>query len=305
MPMEHKKQAHDAWTRRVNQSAAGNTLCLILDFSESIQLPYFRVRPSGLYFLSMPVVHICGVYDCSKLRYHQHDINVRLDTQGSFKNSDGVVSSLYFRLAKEGRADKPVDILLDNTCSQNKNRYTMAGFQWLCMLGKASEIRVWFLDVGHTKSALDSLFGAIKLVLRRYRRVMSLEELCAALAVTTCTPNVPEFIFDWRSKCEDLKVKGIPHIKKMFYFVINKDGVRCRSELEDGDLSPPQNMFPGVKSIPLQTVKHAKPIAPQPNRSKGLRVAFKHMNSLERAFWYRIGYAAVVQAAETHNQTSP
>ena len=120
--------------------ATDNTLCLILDFSASIMFPYFRIRLSQLYFLSMPCAHICGVYDCTKTRFHQHDVHVRLNTQSSFKNSDGVVTSMY--LSKEGRADKPVDILLDNTCSQNKNRYTMTGLQWLCMLGLASEIRV-------------------------------------------------------------------------------------------------------------------------------------------------------------------
>ena len=94
---DHKKKAHDAWARRVAQSATDNTLCLILDFSESIMLPYFRIRPSQLYFLSMPCAHICGVYDCTKTRFHQHDVHVCLDTQGSFKNSDGVVTSVYLR----------------------------------------------------------------------------------------------------------------------------------------------------------------------------------------------------------------
>ena len=84
-----KKKAHDAWGRRVAQSATENTLCLIIDFSESIMLPYIRSRPSQLFFLSMPCAHVGGVYDCSKNR--EHDILVRLDTQGSFKNSDGVV----------------------------------------------------------------------------------------------------------------------------------------------------------------------------------------------------------------------
>ena len=144
-----------------------------------------------------------------------------------------------------------------------------------------------------TKSALDSLFGAIKLMLRRRARVVTVEELCVAMEVATCVPHVPDFILDWRSKCEDLKV-NIPHIKSMFYFEVTKHGVSCRAEVVGGDLSAPQDMFPGLTSLPFASVKHVKPIAPQPNRSKGLRLAFVHMNAEERAFWYRVGYAQFV-----------
>ena len=58
--VDRKTRAQDVWTRRVMQSNTENTLCLIIDFAESIVLPFFRVRPSNLFFLSMPIAHVLG-----------------------------------------------------------------------------------------------------------------------------------------------------------------------------------------------------------------------------------------------------
>ena len=170
----------------------------------------------------------------------------------------------------------------------------MAGMQWLCMLGKASEIRLWFLDVGHTKTALDALFGAIKLLLRRHRRVMTMDELNAALQCSTASPTELDFVFDWRVKCKELGVKGMPNLKNMHYFSITKAGMRCSMELDDDVLTTIQNMLPGVKTLPVSTIPRASPVPPLPNRSKGLRHAFQHMNMEEKAFWVSAGYTAVV-----------
>jgi len=166
--------------------------------------------------------------------------------------------------------------------------------QWMCLLGKASEVRLWFLEVGHTKTALDALFGAIKLLLRRHKRVMTMKELCDALECSTATPTELDFVFDWRVKCKEMGVKGLPNVKAMHYFSITKAGVRCSRELDDDVLTPIHNMLPGIKTLPVSTVPHAPAVSPLPNRSKGLRHAFQHMNMEEKAFWVEAGYTEVV-----------
>ena len=68
-----KEDAKAAWERQIIKSSLDRTLCLIFDFSESIMLPYFRVRPNNLFFKSMPLAVVGGPYDCSKSRSKQHD----------------------------------------------------------------------------------------------------------------------------------------------------------------------------------------------------------------------------------------
>ena len=100
----------------------------------------------------MPVVVICGLYDCcDNCGAMHHDLACYLDIMGDFKNTDGVMTTLFHRLKVERNPNAEIDLLLDNTASQNKNYMAFAGFQWLCCVGMAGTIRVHFWSAATPK----------------------------------------------------------------------------------------------------------------------------------------------------------
>ena len=52
-------------------------------------------------------------------------------------------------------------VQLDNTSGENKNATTLAICSWLVATGRVAQVRVFFLEVGHTHIVIDQIFGVV------------------------------------------------------------------------------------------------------------------------------------------------
>ena len=89
--------------------------------------------------------------------------------QGSNANIDGVHRTLL--KLKQNFATWPTElnVQLDNTSKDNKNRATLGYFAYLVGSGVFKRVIVSFLPVGHTHEDIDAVFGMIMRWLHQHR----------------------------------------------------------------------------------------------------------------------------------------
>ena len=236
--------------------------------------------------MSMPNVQICGLYDCCDIRRRVlHDLACVLDIAGDFKNTDGVITTLYHRLVAERNPRAEIDLLLDNTGSQNKNRFAFAGFQWLCCVGLAGIIRVHFLERGHTKTALDTTFGNLKSQLRKVNNhIADYTTFLKKFRSSTAIAYEPPFILAFRKTCMHIRVPRVPNISTAHFVVADCGGVRHTPDSNDmSTLGPKQNMLPSV--VTVDAMERVQPNLPNVGKQEGLREAMKMLDPSERVGW--------------------
>ena len=72
---------------------------------------------------------------------------------------------------------------LDNCSGDNKNEFVRGFCAWLVDSGKVRQVRIFFLDVGHTHIIIDQIFGVITVGLRR-DELLTVGELITNIDVT-------------------------------------------------------------------------------------------------------------------------
>lgn len=77
------------------------------------------------------------------------------------KNTNHMVSYLTHYIAQLPKWICRLHLFLDNTCTTNKNWYTMAWASEMVQQGRLDFIRICFLIAGHTKFTPDILFSKI------------------------------------------------------------------------------------------------------------------------------------------------
>jgi hypothetical protein len=104
----------------------------------------------------------------------------------SVKGGGNVTCEIVYRtLAKlqEHRAVWPplLDIRLDNTTKDNKNKCVFGFFGWLVLTNVFQKVRVRYLSVGHTHEDIDALFGVLMQHLYRGSCFATIEILMDAI----------------------------------------------------------------------------------------------------------------------------
>lgn len=281
--LERKTKAREAWNALVGEGRSRKEKVLIIDFAESKSMPTWNRTPNDMYFVSKPVTHIMGIYDCANWRRPIHQLFLRQDAAGMWKNANGVLSCLYQRLSNDHDPSPPVRILMDNTCSQNKNRYVFAGLQMMCLEGLAPSFECFFLLPGHTKNDLDRLFGRMKNKWRALDCIYTPDQL---KGTDTCTIHEPAAIYDFRSLFRDrLKVPGIPDISNIRRFRVTGLGLSTSVSVSgDDDWTPVVDMLSSDRPL-IHEVPQVPPCGLSSAKKKGLQLAFKFIPAAARQYW--------------------
>jgi len=140
--------------------------CLIADFSQSEQLPYFgREQPGETYYYSPRKINIFGIVDCS---IKGGKLNSYLYQEGEGRRGGNSVASMLMKFLKqekwiqEGRTAEELNIIMDNCGGQNKNKMVFRFGIYLAELRYFKKINFIFLVTGHTKNACDRWFNILK-----------------------------------------------------------------------------------------------------------------------------------------------
>ena len=183
-----------------------------------------------------------------------------------------------------GRYDVPVVLLLDNTGSQNKNRFILASLQQMCVEGYCPEFRVHFLVVGHTKSPLDSLFGTFKQNARMFSKIVDIHALRHAVHRGTIRCTIASEVLAFRDYCNAAGVMRLEGITQFRYLAINKFGVRCKESSTTGEFTDLVDMRPSG-NFSMSRALFTTPVDPTVNRLKGLRLSLCMLSAEERVYW--------------------
>ena len=98
-------------------------------------------------------------------------------------------------------------IVMDNTCSTNKNRYMVAWCQEMVEQRKFDYIRLLFLVPGHTKSSIAHIYNKSDVF-----NIDELQSLCSSHATSVVEDG--SAIFVWRAFI-DRKYGDVPGIRKL------------------------------------------------------------------------------------------
>ena len=192
------------FTARSNPRAVWTIICDAAT-SRNFQLPRFaRRRPKSFgskpfYQFKFLCTYSYGFGFCSFLL---HD-----SVSGGSNSTCTVIWETLQRLYDHyGFWPDIIHIQLDNCSSDNKNEIVRALAAWLCDSKKCRQVRLYFLDVGHTHVIIDQIFGVITVGLRR-EELLTLE--CLVLNISTTLKENPSYqpkdctvlyaVFDWES----------------------------------------------------------------------------------------------------------
>ena len=139
------------------------------------------------------------------------------------KNTDHTVSYLYHYISTLPGWIRRIHLFLDNTCSTNKNFYTMAWAWELVQQGKVDFLRVSFLIAGHTKFSPDLLFSKIAMTYN-HSDIFTTEELKDIISeYADVTVDEGSIVHDWRSALG--KYSKFPGIRSLHNFIFTKNSV--------------------------------------------------------------------------------
>ena len=197
-------------------------LVISADYQMSKLIPYWGMsaQPGSTYYLQKLSHDILGIVNhaTNKSAVYLFD-----ETVGP-KNTDHTISYITHYLDMLPNWIHRLHIFLDNTCSTNKNFYTMA---WACEMvqqGRCDFIRISFVIAGHTKFAPDLLFSKIA---KSYNQsdVFTTNELKDIIArYADVTVDDGSLVYDWRDPLSK-KYSKLPGIRSQHDFIYTKNSL--------------------------------------------------------------------------------
>ena len=141
------------------------TICVDAATQRNFELPKFQFRPpknfTGRPFWGFKLM-ACYVYGDGFYPYLVHD--------SQFMGANLTWTVIWLTLTelrrKRGYWPATIHLQFDNTKGENKNETMIMVAAWLAAT-KVSQVRVYFLMVGHTHIVIDHIFGVITVGLRR------------------------------------------------------------------------------------------------------------------------------------------
>lgn len=195
-------------------------LVICADYQMSKLVPYWGLspQPGSTYYLQKLSHDILGIVNHAT---GESTVYLFDETVGP-KNTDHTVSYITHFLGILPGWIRRIHLFLDNTCSTNKNFYTMA---WACEMlqqGRCDFLRISFLVAGHTKFSPDLLFSQIA---KSYNQsdVFTTEELGDIIRrYATVTVDDGSLVCDWREPLSK-KYSKFPGIRSQHDFVFAKN----------------------------------------------------------------------------------
>lgn len=177
---------------------------------------------------------------------------------GKTKNADGILSA--FRQWMEAQPEKPVrhvDVLVDNTVSQNKNQSILGGMQRFVAMGLVESINLHFKVAGHTKNMCDQMFSTVKGIaygvdLFTFDDFFDLPKYPAWLKIIDL-----KVVHDYRAT---LPTTAFPNISSLHYFRITRTGVSGKAT-PSADWGPEISMLQAGKAWPSDAQLNVIPAA--------------------------------------------
>ena len=191
------------------------TLVLSIDYQQAKLIPHWgeTAQPGLSYYLQKVSHDILGLVD------HRADSKMvyLFDERIGPKNTDHTISFLHAYITQV-QLEYPwmtrFCIVMDNTCSTNKNRYMVAWCQEMVEQRKFDYVRLLFLVPGHTKFSPDRLFSSIAHTYNKSDvfNIDELQSLCSLHATSVVEDG--SAIFVWRAFI-DRKYGDVPGIRKL------------------------------------------------------------------------------------------
>ncbi len=196
------------------------TLVLSTDYQMQKLVPYWgqSPQPGSTYYLQKLNHDILGIVNHSTGDSHVY----LFDEKTGPKNTDHMVSYLSHYVTTLPAWVRRA-VFLDNTCSTNKNWYSMAWAMEMIQQKKLDYIRVSFMIAGHTKFAPDLLFSKVA---KTYTKsdVFTTDELSRIIGqYATVTEDDGEIVCDWRNSLD--KYSTLPGIRSLHDFIYTINSV--------------------------------------------------------------------------------
>lgn len=122
-------------------------------------IPYFYRRSHAEDSMVKVPVHLMGAivhgrrpYGFTFLENIKHGTNVTIEC----------LHRIFSHIREqEGALPKILQIQMDNTCKQNKNKFMLGWMYYLVEIGTFDEVRLHFFPVGHTHADVDQMFSRL------------------------------------------------------------------------------------------------------------------------------------------------
>lgn len=160
---EYIKQLRDLYAIRCDLARTDPTTYLSISIDAADQaaygIPYFHRRSHVDQAMTKVGVHLMGAivhgrrpYAFTFLENIKHGTNVTIECLHRI-----------FRHVREteGALPKILQLQMDNTCKQNKNKYMLGWMFHLVSIGTFDEVRLNFFPVGHTHADVDQMFSRL------------------------------------------------------------------------------------------------------------------------------------------------
>lgn len=135
------------------------------DFAEQLHLPHHSRQVGPIYFKVPYRVQLFGVCDEARPQQINYLFGEK-DTIGvngsKCHGPNSVISMLHHFFQTHGNGEMECHLHADNCGGQNKNKTVMAYLAWRCIVGLHHEIRLSFMNTGHTRCLVDGCFCLIK-----------------------------------------------------------------------------------------------------------------------------------------------
>lgn len=196
-------------------------LVVSADYQMAKLVPYWgsSPQPGSTYYLQKLSHDLFGV-----VNHGTNQSTVYLfDERVGPKNTDHTLSYMSHFIAGLPDWVRRLHLFLDNTCSTNKNWFTMAWALEMIQQGKLDFIRVSFLIAGHTKFTPDILFSKIAQSYNKSDVFCTGELLELVSQYAGVVLDCGEIVHDWRKNL--VKYSKFPGIRSLHDFIFTKDSV--------------------------------------------------------------------------------
>ena len=167
---------------------------LTFDFAQQLELPYHTRQVGPIYFQVRYHVQCFGVCEESAHRQHNYLFHESQCIGKDGKNSPNAVLSMLHTHLSRYAISRKLCFHADNCVGQNKNRTVVGYMLWRCMCGLSDEVELNFMQVGHTRCAVDGYFGALK---KKFRSLdMDSMDDVEVTVNSSCEAN-RAVVFDW------------------------------------------------------------------------------------------------------------
>ena len=198
------------------------TLVISVDYQMSKLVPSwgYSPQPGSTYYLQKLSHDVFGIVNHAE---NKSTIYI-FDERTGPKTTDHTVS--YITDYLRGSIQVPswvrkVHIFMDNTCSTNKNYYTMGWANEIVQQGYFDVLRISFLLAGHTKFAPDLLFSKVAQTFSKSDVFTTSELAEVAGQYADVVVDEGERVYKWRSSL--VKYSSLPGIRDLHDFIFARN----------------------------------------------------------------------------------